>query len=84
MLRNVLPFGTAALHKNDERKRWLLKEYARSVLDSQQIRFKLFRSVLFSRARSRDESRRSFSLYRTGCMSKSHRTTEIRLKSRIV
>ena len=26
MLRNVLPFGTAALHKNDEQKKWLLKE----------------------------------------------------------
>jgi len=26
-LRNVLPFGTAALHKNDEQKKWLLKEY---------------------------------------------------------
>ena len=25
-LRNVLPFGTAALHKNDEQKKWLLKE----------------------------------------------------------
>ena len=25
-LRNVLPFGTAALHKNDEQKEWLLKE----------------------------------------------------------
>jgi hypothetical protein len=61
MLRNVLPFGTAALHKNDERKKWLLKEYARIVPDSRQIRFKLFRSILFSRARSR-ESRRSFSL----------------------
>jgi hypothetical protein len=52
-LRNVLPFGTAALHKNDERKKWLLKEYARIVLDSQQIRFKLFRSILFSRAHAR-------------------------------
>ena len=76
MLRNVLPFGTAALHKNDERKKWLLKEYARIVPDSLQIRFKLFRSILFSRARSR-ESRLSLSLslYRTGSVNKSHRTT---------
>ena len=31
-LRNVLPFGTAALHKNDEQKKWLLKECDGDVL----------------------------------------------------